>query len=134
MPTSEARIIHTGIDRDWREVYDFACQPANMGRWAAGLAAGLRQEGEDWIGVGGPLGDIRIRFAPPNPFGVIDHDVTLPNGLVVHNALRVVRNGHGAEVMFTLIRQPGIDDAAFAADAAAVAQDLATLKSLLEKR
>nr|CAD6413549.1 polyketide cyclase [Rhizobium sp. Q54] len=132
MAAYQAEIIHTTINREWREVYEYARQPQNMAHWAAGLAAGLRQEGDEWIGDGGPLGEIRVRFAPPNGFGVIDHDVTLPDGTVVHNALRVVPNGDGAEVMFTLIRQPGMDDAAFAADAAAIRSDLSTLRSLLE--
>ena len=133
MQPSEARIIHVTIHRDWREVYDFACQPQNMGQWAAGLAAGLRKVGAEWIGDGGPLGFIRVRFVEKNPFGVIDHEVILPDDVSVHNALRVVPNGDGAEVMFTLIRQPGMDDASFEADAAAIARDLSSLKSLLEK-
>ncbi|MCJ8518049.1 hypothetical protein ABID21_001067 [Pseudorhizobium tarimense] len=133
MPTSEARIIHVSIDRPWQAVYGFASQPENMSAWAAGLAAGLRQDGSDWIGDGGPLGEIQIRFSPPNEYGVIDHVVALPNGVPVHNALRVVPNDGGAEVMFTLIREPDMDDAAFEADAAAIARDLQALKALLER-
>ena len=132
MSTHAARVVHLSIDRDWREVYAFASDPLNMPRWASGLASGLKQDGEDWIGDGGPLGDIRIRFAPPNAFGVIDHTVTLPGGVSVVNALRVTPNGDGAEVAFTVLRQPDQDDAAFAADAAHVRKDLQALKSLLE--
>lgn len=58
--------------------------------------------------------------------------MTLDNGARVHNALRVVPNGDGAEVMFTLLRQPGMTDAQFAEDAAWVEKDLAALKSILE--
>lgn len=132
MASYQVEIIHTTINRNWHEVYDFASQPRNMARWAAGLAPGLKQDGNEWIGDGGPLGDIRIRFVPPNALGVIDHDVTLPGGQVVHNALRVVPNGDGAVVMFTLIRQPDMDDVAFQADADAIRRDLSALKSLLE--
>lgn len=133
MASYQVEIIHTTINRNWHEVYDFASQPRNMARWAAGLAAGLKQDGDEWIGDGGPLGDIRIPFVPPNALGVIDHDVTLPDGQVVHNALRVVPNGDGAVVMFTLIRQPDRDDVAFQADADAIRRDLSALKSLLEE-
>lgn len=91
MTTYPARIIHLTIDRDWRAVYDFAHRPQNMSRWASGLAAGLKQDGEDWLGDGGPIGTIRIRFAEPNDLGVIDHTVTLENGVTVDNALRVVK-------------------------------------------
>lgn len=133
MTPMPARIIHTTIDRPWRDVYAFASQPENMPRWAAGLASGLSREGEDWIGDGGPIGKMRVRFSPENDFGVIDHTVTLEASMSFENALRVVPNGDGAEIMFTLLRQPGTDDQAFEADAATIQKDLATLKHILEQ-
>ena len=103
-----------------------------MAEWASGLGSGLVRRGEDWVTSGGPLGEVHVRFAPPNTLGVADHEVTLPDGTRVHNALRVVPNGDGAEVMFTLLRIPGTTDDAFAADAAHISKDLETLKSILE--
>jgi hypothetical protein len=132
MTVMPARIIHVSIEREWRDVYGFASRPENMARWASGLASDLRRDGEDWIGDGGPIGEIRVRFAPDNDFGVIDHRVILANGLSVDNALRVVPNGDGCEVMFTLLRQPGTDDASYEADAAHVLKDLRSLKAILE--
>ena len=134
MTTMPARIVHRTIRRDWHAVYAFAARPENMPLWASGLASGLTRDGEDWIADGGPIGNVRVRFAPQNDFGVIDHTVTLPDGLVVENALRVVPNGDGAEVMFTLLRRPGMDDAGFEADAAHVARDLDALARLMEER
>jgi hypothetical protein len=133
MPTMQARIIHTSIDRDWRHVYAFASKPENMPLWASGLASGLTRDGEDWIADGGPIGEVKVRFAPPNDFGVVDHSVTMQSGLVVQNTLRIVPNGDGAEVMFTLLRQADMNDDAFERDALHVAKDLATLKTLMEK-
>ena len=133
MSTLPARIIHIGIERSWRQVYAFASKPENMPLWASGLASGLKQDGEEWIADGGPIGDVRVRFAPPNDFGVIDHRVTLENDMMVDNALRVVPNGDGAEVMFTLLRQPDTDDAAFERDAAHVLKDLQALKAQMER-
>lgn len=134
MTTLPARIIHCSIARDWRQVYAFASRPEKISLWAAGLASGLTPDGTDWIADGGPIGEVRVRFAPKNDFGVIDHTVMMPDGRVVHNALRVVPNGDGAEVMFTLLRLPGMDDAAFETDAAQVARDLETLKELMETK
>lgn len=129
-----ARIVHVSIARNWSEVYAFAARPENMPLWASGLASGLTRDGEDWIADGGPIGKVRVRFAPKNDYGVIDHRVTMPDGLVIENALRVVPNGDGAEVMFTLLRLPDMTDEAFEADAAHVARDLQALKSLLENQ
>lgn len=47
--------------------------------------------------------------------------------------MRVVPNGDGSEFLFSLFRQPGMSDEAFAKDKAAVEKDLKTLKDLLER-
>jgi hypothetical protein len=132
MPVLPARIVHIGIDRHWGDVYAFASKPENMPAWASGLASGLTRDGPDWVADGGPIGKVRVRFAPPNPFGVIDHTVTMTTGQVVENALRVTPNGEGAEVAFTLLKRLDMDDAAFEADAAHVLRDLKALKAILE--
>ncbi|MDQ1198440.1 SRPBCC family protein [Agrobacterium sp. SORGH_AS 787] len=131
MATTISRIVHLAIDRPWREVYAFASDPETMPRWAPGLASGLKQDGEDWI-ASGPLGDVRVHFAAPNDFGVIDYVVPLPDGMQVYNALRVTPNGDGAEITFTVLRLPGMSEDDHDRDAAAVLADLKTLKGLLE--
>ncbi len=132
MPVMQSRIIHLSVEKPWAQVYGFASDPKNMPRWAAGLGGGLKPDGNDWIADGGPLGEVRVNFAPANEFGVIDHVVTLPDGLKVYNALRVTPNGSGAEVSFTLLRLDGMTDEDFEQDASAITADLETLKSLLE--
>jgi len=130
MTTMTSRIIHISIERDWREVYAFMADHERMPLWATGLSSGLTRDGDDWIAPG-PLGNARVRFAADNEFGVVDHLVTLDNGAQINNALRVVPNGEGAEVMFVLLRQPEMSDAQFAEDAEWVERDLAALKSIL---
>ncbi|UHS56496.1 SRPBCC family protein [Agrobacterium vaccinii] len=131
MTVMTARIVHISIKRPWREVYAYASDGSRMPEWAAGLANGLEQSGDVWI-ASGPLGDVRVKFAEPNDFGVIDHVVTMPDGLEVYNALRVTPNGDGAEVAFTVLKLPGMRDAEFERDAAAVLADLKALKEILE--
>jgi hypothetical protein len=58
--------------------------------------------------------------------------VILESGASVHNPLRVVPNGSGSEVTFTLFRLPGVSEDKFAEDAKWVQKDLNTLKRLLE--
>lgn len=133
MITHEARLISVTIAREWRAVYEFLAMPENWPRWAAGLGSGLQRADDAWTAQG-PQGPIRVRFSPPNPFGVLDHVVTTEEGAEIHLPVRVVANGTGSEVVFVLFRQLGMDDAAFAADANAVQRDLETLKALLERR
>jgi hypothetical protein len=131
MPTRPCRVLTIGIERDAAAVYTFASQPENLPRWAAGLGSGITRSGDDWA-VTTPIGTVRLRFAPPNVFGVLDHVVTLADGTEVDVPVRVMPNGTGAEVAFTLFRQPAMSDDDFARDAAQVAADLTTLKRLLE--
>jgi hypothetical protein len=128
-----ARTMTVSIDRDWREVYDFLSIPENWPRWAAGLGTGLVKSGDAWTAAGPDGQPIRVRFSPPNAFGVLDHIVTVAAGTEVHMAMRVVGNATGAEVMLTVLRIPPMTEQAFAADTAAVARDLDTLKALLER-
>ncbi len=120
------------IESPPREVIAFAGDPANLPRWAAGLSSGIRNEGGHWL-ADSPLGDIEVAFVGPVEAGVLDHDVTLPDGTVVHNPLRVLRNDAGSEVVFTLFRRRGVTDAEFADDAAAIEADLEMLRTILDR-
>ncbi|MFL1484101.1 SRPBCC family protein [Marinobacter sp. LN3S78] len=124
--------ISTYIHRAPEDVYAFASNPENLPRWAAGLASSevKRDEGV-WVAEA-PFGKVKIRFVEENTLGVMDHDVELDSGVVVHNPMRVVPNAEGSEFIFTLLRQPGMSDAQFAEDARSVEKDLQTLKELLE--
>ncbi|MFI8633410.1 SRPBCC family protein [Microbacterium sp. NPDC077663] len=113
------------------DVIAFAADPANLPRWAAGLSTGIRLEGGRWL-ADSPMGDIEVAFVGPVTAGVLDHDVTLPDGTVVHNPMRVLRNDVGSEVVFTLYRRDGVSDAEFAEDAAAIETDLESLRAILE--
>ena len=57
--------------------------------------------------------------------------VTLPDGQTFNNPMRVVPNGAGSLVTFTLFRQEGMSDADFARDVGMVESDLQTLKRVL---
>ncbi|TXL73338.1 SRPBCC family protein [Vineibacter terrae] len=131
MTIHPSRTISVSIDRDYREVYGFASMPENFPRWAAGLGRRFEKSGEEWTAEDPQGRLIRIRFSRPNEFNVLDHTVWGVDG-ETRNAMRVVPNGTGAEVMFTLLRTPRMTEEAFAADAAAVERDLKALKTLLE--
>lgn len=129
--TLETRTITISIERDWREVYAFTSVPENFPRWASGLGS-LRRQGGKWI-TQTPDGPMTARFTAPNAFGVLDHHVSPAQGAELYIPLRVIANGAGSEITFTLFRQPGMSDEKFAADAEWVRRDLQTLKRLLER-
>ncbi|MCK9900391.1 polyketide cyclase [Parafrankia colletiae] len=129
------RALHLSqpIERAPEAVAAFAGNPENLPLWAAGLSSGIRCEEGRWV-TDSPMGKAEVSFSGPVEHGVLDHDVTLPDGTVTHNPLRVLRNGEGSEVVFTLFQLPGVADDAFDRDVAHVRADLARLRNLLESQ
>ena len=128
---TESRHISERIACPVGTAYAFLSDPTNLPAWAAGLGGSIEQVDGRWV-VPSPMGRVTVEFVPVNDFGVLDHTVVLPGGEAVYNPLRVLADGDGCEVVFTLRRRPGMTDDELEQDAAAVAADLARLKSLLE--
>ena len=128
----ESRILSIVIVCPPRKVYEFVSNPENLPRWAAGLCKSVRKSDSGCI-ADTPQGPVKIRFVEKNDFGVLDHYVKLASGVEVYVPMRVVLNGSGSEVIFTLFKTPGMSDKQFAEDADMVERDLKTLKSILER-
>ena len=93
----------------------------------------VEDDGNGWQ-METPTGWVGIRFVPANEFGILDHIVQLPDGQSLLNPMRVVPNGEGCEIMFTLFQLPEMDDEQFARDAEMVMADLKTLKAVMETK
>nr|MDT0663306.1 SRPBCC family protein [Micromonospora sp. DSM 115978] len=131
MTSTESRHLSMFIDRPVGEVYAFASDPANLSRWAPGIGGPVVRVDGAWF-VETPAGRTRVTFAPANAYGVLDHEILTPGGETVYVPLRVIADGEGCEVVFTLRRLPGMTDGEFERDSAAVSGDLGNLKKLLE--
>lgn len=127
-----SRTLSVSIGCSPGKVYEFVTNPENLPKWAQGLGQSVRKQGSDWM-VDTPQGPIKIRFANQNRFGVMDHYVTTPAGVEVYVPMRVLANGSGSEVIFTLFRLPGMSDEKYAEDMRLVERDLRALKDILEK-
>ena len=129
----DARVVRQPIDVPAEVVYAFVRQMEKLPLWASGLARGIEQRNGAWF-ADSPMGEVQVAMAPVNPFGVLDHDVTLPDGTTVHNALRVTPRGNGSLLSFVVLRAPGASQENFDADVAHVRADLLALKQLLEQQ
>ncbi|WP_457417593.1 SRPBCC family protein [Roseateles sp. P5_E7] len=129
----EIKVVSETVAASANEVYEFARQRENLHRWASGLAsADIAEEGDHWVVADSPMGRIQIRMAPKNEFGVLDHEVTTPDGMTTHNAFRVTPVDEGCALTFVVLRAAGASDEAFEQDAAHVLKDLRALKVLVE--
>ncbi len=129
----QSRVVTQRVACGWRRAYALAADPLRLPDWASGLARSrLTRNGDHWTAET-PQGQARLRFAPANGFGVLDHWVT-PEGMAeIYLPFRVIETGPDAcEFQFTLLRQPHMDATAFERDADWIARDLQALKQLLE--
>lgn len=128
----EVSHVSVSIRRSPEEVYAFASNPETWPSWARGLAGKLEEVDGVWF-ADSPMGKVRVRFTEKNAFGILDHDVTLPSGITVHNAFRVLPNARGSEVVFSIFRRPEVSPEEFLRDQNAVNADLNALKQLIER-
>ncbi len=129
--TWESQHLSIAIEREPQDVAAFVGNPENLPLWAAGLSSSVRRDGGRWV-ADSPMGIVEIAFTGTVESGILDHEVALPDGTVIHNPLRVLRNDEGSEVVFTLYRRAGVTPDAFEQDAALIREDLLRLRGLLE--
>ena len=125
-----AHTVSVGIAVDPGTIYTYASDPANLPSWSPGMVKSIKKVGAKWVAQT-PLGEATFRFVAANELGVLDHEVEA-GGNTFHNPMRVVPNGDGAEVLFTLVQLPGVTDEQFQQDMDTVRADLNKLRTILE--
>jgi hypothetical protein len=115
------------------DAFAFLAEPENLPRWAVGFARGIRREGEEWL-VQTVQGEIPVRIAADPARGTIDFHMTVAPGVEAIAYSRIIPNGSGAEYVFTQFQLAGMTDEVFAAQRAALAQELAILPILFQAR
>ena len=103
VPTS--RTLSVSINCDPKQVYEFVSNGANLSRWATAFCKSVKPSKDGWL-VETPQGPVTLRLVPKNVLGVLDHYVSPLPGVEVFVPMRVVPNGEGSEVTFTLFRRP----------------------------
>lgn len=111
-------------------VIAYISDPANLPEWS--FFASVTETPSGWVATTPGGGSVGIRFDVSETHGVVDHFVAPPGRDEIHVPMRVVPNGPGSEVLFTLFQMPAMSDEDFARDAAVVEEDLASLRAILE--
>ena len=126
-----SRTVSISVERPADEVYAYLSDFERFPEWSLFMTA-VKKDGYRWL-VTTPTGQVTVWFTPPNPYRIADHRVRVNDKLEVNVPLRVVENGRaGSEVLFTVFRQPDMEDHAFEADIELVLADLTRLKAALE--
>jgi hypothetical protein len=129
--TFKSKTITVSINANPKKVYRFVSNGANLAKWAATFCRSVRSSKGGWM-LETPQGRVTMRIAKKNPLGVVDHEVIPAAGPSLYVPMRVVANGSGADIMFTLFRTPEMSNKRFANDLRLVRKDLNALKRLFE--
>lgn len=128
----KSRTLFVPVDCDPKKVYEFVSNPENLPKWAKAFCLSIKKLNGEWIAET-LQGSVKFRFAEKNDFGVLDHYVRLSSDVEVYVPMRVIPNGEGSEVAFTLFRPMDMSEDEYAENIKWVEQDLKTLKDVLEK-
>jgi len=127
----KSRTISIFIAAPPARVYAYASNPEHLPLWVPSFCRSVELVDGEWV-VQSPAGRVVFSFVPRNDLGVLDHTVALPSGMKLTNPMRVIPNGDGSEVLFTLFQHDGMSEQQFREDARLVLSDLRTLCQLLE--
>lgn len=130
MKLYNSRILSVSIKRDPRTVYEFILNLENLPKWAGQAFQSIKKQNGEWI-VETPQGAAKVRITERNEFGILDHYVRTSSGVEVFVPMRVVQNGDGSEVIFTLFQTEDMSDQNYAKDIAMVERDLQKLKDII---
>ena len=138
MATLQSEVVKVTIDKPFEEVTRYVSDPSSAHEWATEFFGGpLRAvEGEEYIATVPMMGgEVRYRQDVDAKRGVVDVYIA-PKGADFGPPLpvRVVPNGDGADVLWTLARFPGTPDEAWQAGLGSMERELYNLKRLLESR
>jgi hypothetical protein len=115
------------------EVFAFLADPENLPHWAVGFARGIRRDVDGWV-VQTSQGEVALRVVADAETGTIDFHLRPAPDVEAVAYTRVVPNDSGAEYVFTQFQTPGMPDEVFAAQRAALAEELALLPILFRAR
>lgn len=124
-------VVHITIAAPPSHVELFLRDVGNWHTWAPWVVSVERTSDRDWR-VQSDVGPMRLRFVEPNAFGVLDHVVVLESGAAMSNALRVVPNGDGTELVMIVLQGRDSSPEEFERDVASVRADFVRLKKVAE--
>ncbi len=123
--------LSVSISRKPADIARFVADPRNLPQWAGAFCKSVRKDGDRWV-VETDEGAFGLRFMASVEQGILDHVVEIADDVLVQVPMRVVPNGEGSEVLFTLFRLPAMTEFRWQRDLEMVSADLQRLKQVME--
>lgn len=136
MTTLPTGTVTVTIDAPYEQVAAYVADPARAHEWATEFYAEPMRpaEGGEWLATVPMMGgEVRFRQEVALEHGVIDMFLAPKDGpWGPPLPVRLLRNGSGADVLWTLTRFPGTPDEAWQAGLDSMRRELEHLKKTLE--
>jgi hypothetical protein len=101
MSNDKTRYFSVRIACDVEAVDRFVTDTSKLGRWAQGLRSAAWEPSRTAVGESS-AGPIEVCFTDHVDLGICDLSIITPDGRGIECPMRVVRDGAGSEVVFTL--------------------------------
>jgi carbon monoxide dehydrogenase subunit G len=131
MHVERTAVVHTSIKAPPQDLVAFLRDMETWKSWAPWIESVVRSSPLDWT-LETEAGPMKVHFVEPNSFGILDHQVTLATGVRVLNAMRVLPNGTGSELVMVLFQSPTMSANDFERDIQSVTDDLSRLRETAE--
>ena len=110
--TESAKTLTASLPHDAQALFAWIAEPDNLSRWHSSFCRSVRKTDGALI-VESPRGAISTRFIRDDHSLVLDILAEVVEGIELAHALRVLRNGDGSELIWTLVKPDGISDSVF---------------------
>ncbi len=107
-----AKTLTASLPGNPQAAYAFISDPDNLSTWHSSFCRALRKENGSLIAES-PRGAMPVRFIRNDHALVLDIHLEITEGIELTYAIRLLANGKGSELVWTLIKPEGISDTAF---------------------
>src|SRR5690348_15163673 len=110
--TSFAKTLTASLP--WSVPMAFSCisDPENLPSWHGSFCRSLRRDNGSLI-VESPRGEVVVHFVRDDHSHVLDLVVRVGEGVTLTHAIRLIPNGEGSEIIWTLVKPLGLADNVF---------------------
>lgn len=129
----KSKTLSISINCNPEKIYKFVSNPENLPKWAKTFCRSIKKSNGKWV-IETAQGPVGIRLVKKNVFRVLDHYISPSAGVEILVPMRVVPNGPGSEVIFTVFQQPDMSNENFKKDIALVKKDLKNLKRVISSK
>jgi cold-inducible RNA-binding protein len=110
--THVAKTLTASLPGNPQTIFAFIADSENLSSWFSSFCRSLRRENGSLL-VESPRGAVPVRFVRNDHSLVLDIVVQPAEGIELTHAIRLLSNGEGAEMVWTLVKPLGLLDSVF---------------------